>query len=112
MARASLEAAKIAVGNLMAEHERDREFVQGMLNHTVKMTDQLAVMREHEERKIDEEAAERKVEVRRLFNQMLTLESERQERLERYLADLEGQVDTTTDYEQPVENGESVAMAS
>lgn len=90
MARASLETAKTVVGNLLAEQDRDREFMQGLLNHTVKMADQLAVMREHEERRIDEEAAQRKAEIHSLFTQLMTFEAERQQRLESYLADIDG----------------------
>ena len=109
MPRASLESAKIVVGNLLAEQDRDREFMQGLLNHTVKMADQLAVMREHEERRIDEDAAERKAEIRSLFNQLLAFEVERQERLERYLADIEGaheHVEQQSNGEDaPVQNG-------
>lgn len=93
MARASLETAKIVVGNLLAEQDRDREFMQGLLNHTVKMADQLAVMREHEERRIDEEAAQRKAEIHSLFTQLMTFEAERQQRLESYLADIDNPQD-------------------
>lgn len=97
MARASLETAKIVVGNLLAEQDRDREFMQGLLNHTVKMADQLAVMREHEERRIDEEAAQRKAEIHSLFTQLMTFEAERQQRLESYLADIDSPQQDVTD---------------
>ncbi|NNE24747.1 MAG: hypothetical protein HKN11_19275 [Rhizobiales bacterium] len=103
MARASLEIAKTVVGNLLAEQDRDREFMQGLLNHTVKMADQLAVMREHEERRIDEEAAQRKAEIHSLFTQLMTFEAERQQRLESYLADIDGQYD---DIDEAVEAAE------
>ena len=103
MARASLEVAKTVVGNLIAEHDRDREFIQGLLNHTVKMADQLAIMREQEERRIDEEAAQRKAEIHSLFTQLLTFEAERQQRLETYLAEINPP--STEVAEEAIENG-------
>ncbi len=113
MARASLESAKNILGFLTAEHERDREFVQGLLAHTVKTLDHLAVMREQEERRIDEEAAERKAEFRRLFNQLIAAESERQQRLEKYLADLEGQYEMEAeDQHHETEDGDTDEVAN
>lgn len=112
MARASLETAKIVVGNLLAEQDRDREFMQGLLNHTVKMADQLAVMREHEERRIDEEAAQRKAEIHSLFTQLMTFEAERQQRLESYLADIDGQFDETDAPADEAEEAETEAVAA
>ncbi len=106
MPRASLETAKSVIGNLLAEQDRDREFMQGLLNHTVKMADQLAVMREHEERRIDEEAAQRKAEINSLFTQLLTFEAERQQRIEAFLADMDAPSNTNDApaEEAPAEN--------
>ena len=112
MARASLETAKIVVGNLLAEQDRDREFMQGLLNHTVKMADQLAVMREHEERRIDEEAAQRKAEIHSLFTQLMTFEAERQQRLESYLADIDGQFDDIEEAVDAAEEATEEAVAA
>ena len=112
MARASLEIAKTVVGNLLAEQDRDREFMQGLLNHTVKMADQLAVMREHEERRIDEEAAQRKAEIHSLFTQLMTFEAERQQRLESYLADIDGQFDDIEEAVDAAEEATEEAVAA
>jgi len=100
------------VGNLLAEQDRDREFMQGLLNHTVKMADQLAVMREHEERRIDEEAAQRKAEIHSLFTQLMTFEAERQQRLESYLADIDGQFDDIEEAVDAAEEATEEAVAA
>jgi hypothetical protein len=91
MARVSLETAKIVIDSLMTEQERDREALQRMISHCVKMMEVLTNLREQEERRMDSEIAERKAALRKMFGQLIAAEEERKERLNRHIADIEGE---------------------
>jgi hypothetical protein len=90
MARISVETAKSVLNTLMSEQERDREHLQRMMSHSEKLSDHLTKLRDEELFRIDEDTAERKENVRRLFNQLLTVEEERRQRLQSHILDIEG----------------------
>jgi hypothetical protein len=91
MARMSVETAKSVIVSLLSEHERDRESLQRLVDHSDKMIAHLQIMRDDEESRIDSEANERKQAIRRMFAQLVTVEEERRERLQVHIADIDGQ---------------------
>jgi hypothetical protein len=91
MARISVETAKSVIVSLLSEHERDRESLQRLIDHSDKMIAHLQVMRDDEENRIESDASERKQNVRRMFAQLVSVEEERRERLQIHIADIDGQ---------------------
>jgi DNA-binding protein H-NS len=91
MARSSIESAKNVINTLLNEQERDRENLSRMLIHCEKMTEHLQMLRDEEEHRIDAEGQERKQALRKMFNQLISIEQERRDRLSAHIADLDGQ---------------------
>jgi hypothetical protein len=91
MARSSIESAKNVINTLLSEQERDRENLNRMLVHCEKMTEHLQMLRDEEEHRIDAEGNERKQALRKMFNQLISIEQERRDRLSAHIADLDGQ---------------------
>ena len=91
MARSSIESAKNVINSLLSEQERDRENLSRMLVHCEKMTEHLQMLRDEEEHRIDAEGQERKQALRKMFNQLISIEQERRDRLSAHIADLDGQ---------------------
>jgi hypothetical protein len=91
MARSSIESAKNVINTLLSEQERDRENLNRMLIHCEKMTEHLQMLRDEEEHRIDAEGQERKQALRKMFNQLISIEQERRDRLAAHIADLDGQ---------------------
>jgi hypothetical protein len=91
MARTSIESAKAVINSLLSEQERDRENLNRMLVHCEKMTEHLQMLRDEEEHRIDAEGNERKQALRKMFNQLISIEQERRDRLAAHIADLDGQ---------------------
>jgi hypothetical protein len=91
MARSSIETAKNVINTLLSEQERDRENLNRMLIHCEKMAEHLQMLRDDEEHRIDAESQERKQALRKMFNQLISIEQERRDRLAAHIADLDGQ---------------------
>jgi hypothetical protein len=83
--------ARTSINSLLSEQERDRENLNRMLVHCEKMTEHLQMLRDEEEHRIDAEGNERKQALRKMFNQLISIEQERRDRLAAHIADLDGQ---------------------
>jgi hypothetical protein len=111
MPRYSVETAKTVLASLISEQERDRENLQRMLDHSEKMVEHLAKLRDEEEQRIDEETLERKTQLRRLFAQLITVEEERKQRLGLHIADIDGLQSLTSQPNPPVNLGANAKLA-
>ncbi len=93
MARISLKTAQALVDTIADEHQQDRKILQTMLDHSTEMVGALNEMMLQEQDKIELEYRDRKASVQTLFEQLITNERDRSERLAQQLSDLsEGSV--------------------
>ncbi|MEM8687901.1 MAG: hypothetical protein AAGF81_11265 [Pseudomonadota bacterium] len=93
MARISLKTAQALVDTIADEHQQDRKILQTMLDHSTEMVGALNEMMLQEQDRIEHEYRERKASVQTLFEQLITNERDRSERLAHQLSDLsEGSV--------------------
>ena len=92
MARISLETAQALVETIAHEQQQDRKILQTMLDHSTEMVGALNDMLAQEQDKLDAELRERKNSVRAMFEQLITNEQDRSERLAQQLSDLSGDV--------------------
>lgn len=90
MARVSLETARALVETIAHEHQQDRKILQTMLDHSTDMVSALNDMLVQEQDKLEAEFRDRKNSVRVMFEQLITNEQDRSERLAQQLADLSG----------------------
>lgn len=88
MARISLKTAQALVDTIAEEHQQDRKILQTMLDHSTEMVSALNEMLAQEQDKIEAEFRERKNSVRTMFEQLITNEQDRSERLAQQLTDL------------------------
>ncbi len=91
MARISLKTAQALVDTIAEEHQQDRKILQTMLDHSTEMVSALNEMLAQEQDKIEAEFRERKNSVRTMFEQLITNEQDRSERLAQQLTDLSGE---------------------
>lgn len=91
MARISLKTAQALVDTIAEEHQQDRKILQTMLDHSTEMVSALNDMLAQEQDKIEAEFRERKNSVRAMFEQLITNEQDRSERLAQQLTDLSGE---------------------
>lgn len=107
MARISLKTAQALVDTIADEQQQDRKILQTMLDHSTEMVRALNDMLAQEQDKIEIEFRERKNSVNAMFEQLITNEQDRSERLAQQLSDFTGDVlnaprvseVTSTDYE-------------
>jgi len=92
MARISLETAQALVETIAQEHQQDRKILQTMLDHSTEMVGALNEMLVQEQDKLEAEFRDRKNSVRTMFEQLITNEQDRSERLAQQLTDLTGDV--------------------
>ncbi|MCP5082295.1 MAG: hypothetical protein GY948_11425 [Alphaproteobacteria bacterium] len=92
MARISLETAQALVETIAHEHQQDRKILQTMLDHSTEMVGALNEMLAQEQDKLEIEFRDRKNSVRAMFEQLITNEQDRSERLAQQLTDLSGDV--------------------
>ena len=92
MARISLETAQALVETIAQEHQQDRKILQTMLDHSTEMVSALNDMLVQEQDKLEAEFRDRKNSVRTMFEQLITNEQDRSERLAQQLTDLTGDV--------------------
>lgn len=92
MARLSLKTAQALVDTIAEEHQQDRRILQTMLDHSTEMVNALNDMLIQEQDKLEAEFRERKSSVRAMFEQLITNEQDRSERLAQQLTDLSGEV--------------------
>lgn len=92
MARISLETAQALVETIAQEHQQDRKILQTMLDHSTEMVGALNEMLAQEQDKLEAEFRERRTSVRTMFEQLITNEQDRSERLAQQLTDLSGEV--------------------
>ncbi|NNF78293.1 MAG: hypothetical protein HKN05_09730 [Rhizobiales bacterium] len=92
MARISLETAQALVETIAQEHQQDRKILQTMLDHSTEMVSALNEMLVQEQDKLEAEFRDRKNSVRAMFEQLITNEQDRSERLAQQLTDLSGDV--------------------
>ena len=88
MARISLKTAQALVDTIADEHQQDRRILQTMLDHSTEMVGALNEMMLQEQDKIELEYRDRKSSVQALFEQLITNERDRSERLAQQLSDL------------------------
>ena len=88
MARLSLETAQALVETIAQEQQQDRKILQTMLDHSTEMVGALNGMLVQEEDKLEAEFRDRKNSLRTMFEQLITNEQDRSERLAQQLTDL------------------------
>ena len=94
MARLSLETAQALVETIAQEQQQDRKILQTMLDHSTEMVGALNGMLLQEEDKLEAEFRDRKNSLRAMFEQLITNEQDRSERLAQQLTDLSNDVGT------------------
>ncbi len=92
MARLSLKTAQALVDTIAEEHQQDRRILQTMLDHSTEMVSALNDMLIQEQDKIEAEFRERKSSIGAMFEQLITNEQDRSDRLMQQLSDLSGEV--------------------
>lgn len=88
MARISLKTAQALVDTIAEEQQQDRKILQTMLDHSNEMVLALNDMLTQEQDKIEAEFRDRKSSVHAMFDQLITNEQDRSERLAQQLTDL------------------------